>query len=88
MLLSADSPVKCEHFQLGFKVHFTTSQQAFQIDAGAGKQRFPLRERGIAEMAFRATGVGTAPHMGTYSFGAKEYAENSGTHSKQKPLDA
>ncbi|MEG1471508.1 MAG: hypothetical protein RSD76_03615, partial [Clostridia bacterium] len=27
-------------------------------------------ERGIAEMAFRATGVGTAPHTGTYSFGA------------------
>ncbi|MEG2356963.1 MAG: hypothetical protein RSC40_08395 [Clostridia bacterium] len=48
----------------------------------------PAGERGIAEMAFRATGVGTAPHTGTYSFGAKEYAENSGTHSKQKPLDA
>ncbi|MEG0512202.1 MAG: hypothetical protein RR653_05725, partial [Clostridia bacterium] len=36
--------------------------------------------RPIAEMAFRAAGVGTAPHTGTYSFGAKEYAENSGTH--------
>ncbi|MEG0512390.1 MAG: hypothetical protein RR653_06665, partial [Clostridia bacterium] len=33
----------------------------------------------FAEMAFRGTGVGTAPHTGTYSFGAKEYAENSGT---------
>ncbi|MEG2951110.1 MAG: hypothetical protein RR946_10475, partial [Clostridia bacterium] len=32
-----------------------------------------------AEMAFRATGVGTAPHTGTNSFGAKEFAENSGT---------
>ncbi|MEG0049465.1 MAG: hypothetical protein RR865_09895, partial [Clostridia bacterium] len=30
----------------------------------------------IAEMAFRATGVGTAPHTGTNSFGAKEFAEN------------
>ncbi|MEG0049071.1 MAG: hypothetical protein RR865_07890, partial [Clostridia bacterium] len=48
----------------------------------------PLRgDRAIAEMAFRATHVGAMrpydPHIS-----AKEYAENSGTHSKQKPLDA
>ncbi|MEG1471737.1 MAG: hypothetical protein RSD76_04760, partial [Clostridia bacterium] len=33
----------------------------------------PAGGRTFSEMAFRATGVGTAPHTGTYSFGAKEY---------------
>ncbi|MEG0513849.1 MAG: hypothetical protein RR653_14160, partial [Clostridia bacterium] len=40
----------------------------------------PLRgESRFCGNGFPRTGVGTAPHTGTYSFGAKEYAENSGT---------
>ncbi|MEG1472017.1 MAG: hypothetical protein RSD76_06205, partial [Clostridia bacterium] len=41
---------------------------------------------GIAEMAFRATGVGTAPHTGTSP--QKSMQKTAARDSDQKPLNA